>query len=118
MSVTISIEPTENGTAIVTLTPKDEATPPRELAFEELINPAWQLTLSDGTIVNERSFENCPLTALQFVISGADLQDIEGQSRKRILGIQFWYNSTVGLNLPCTDEASFNIRKLVTQVPS
>lgn len=103
----------EESTAVVSISPADEEG--NTLEFGDLINPSWQLMDELGNIINSRSFANCPLTSLKFVLYGDDLAHTEGESQNRILAIKFNYNSSAGNNLPCIVEHLFKINNLKSQ---
>lgn len=108
---TISIRPNEKGTAIVTLTFVDE-----DGAVVVPTSAAWQLMRLDGTIVNERSFANCPFSGTEVVLSGDDLA-IYGTTDNgvRVFGVQAVYDSDTGTGLPLNDEVNFKIQRLLSQ---
>lgn len=114
MAQIINVEPAENGTAIITLTPRDASG--TVLPIERLKTPKWQLQKTDGTIVNSRSFAACPITALTWVLFGDDLA-LSGSSDSgiRILGIQATYDSSLGDDLPLNAEGRFTIDRLLSQ---
>jgi hypothetical protein len=110
----ISVYPNEKGTAKVTITPTDEEG--NTLSFADLSDPQWQLMKEDGTVVNNRSFANCTMTSLEFVLSGADLAlSSSGDSRVRVLSFHATYDSTLGNDLPLVAEASFIISAILGQ---
>lgn len=114
MTQFITIEPAEKGTAVVTIAPTDEDG--NALTIGQLTTPAWQLMKSDGTIINNRSFANCALTALSWVLSGDDLAIFgSSDSGLRVLSFQARYDCTLGSNQPLNDECKFAIDKLVGQ---
>ena len=110
--LTISTSPKEKGTAIVSVVFTDET--------GATITPtvaAWQLQRTDGAIVNNRSFANCPITGTEIVLSGLDLA-IFGISDNgvRIFSVQGLYDSDAGIDLPVNDEAKFKITRLMSQI--
>ena len=114
MAQMISVTPKENGTAIVTIIPKDEDGV--ALTFAQLIDPEWQLMRRDGTVVNDRTFESSSMTSLEFILSGEDLEIFnDGDSRIRFISFQAKYNSTIGSNLPLIDAAKFEITSVIGQ---
>lgn len=116
MTTQLSIKPTEKGTAVVTISPKDEAGV--VLSVGDLISPQWQLMRIDGTIVNERSFANSsPMSSLEIVLTGDDLA-IFGvrESGRRIFSFQAQYDSDAGTGLYLTAEVEFTIQELKGQV--
>jgi len=111
----ISIQPAEKGTAVVTITPTDESG--IALTIGQLTSPQWQLMKKDGTIINSRSFANCSLSALTWVLKGDDLAMFGGSdSGTRILSFQATYDSTIGSGLPVKKECKFAIDRLLGQV--
>ncbi len=114
MTQVISIQPSENGTAIVVITPFDEEG--TALTFSELGTPQWQLMKTDGTVINSRTFAASAMTNLKAVLSGADLAVASsGDDGGRVFSFQATYNSTEGNNLPLTAECSFVVDNLVGQ---
>ena len=119
MTQCITVEPTEKGTAVVTISPFDENN--EALVLAQLNDPRWQLQrASDGAIVNSRSFAQGLLTALTFELTGDDLAIFTGlDSGERVLGFQATYNSLINgvqvNDLQLNDEAQFDIRKLLSQ---
>jgi hypothetical protein len=115
MTQSISVEPNEKGTAVVTIAPTDEDD--TALVFTDLTDPKWQLMRSDGSVVNDRTFALCAMTALTFVLSGDDLA-IFGpwDDRERILSFSATYNSTNGTGLPLVAECSFTVSRVTGQV--
>ena len=79
----------------------------------------WQLTKTDGTIINNRSFANCPLVDGKIIVSGDDLAIFgEMDTRIRVVAIMATYDSTNGLDLPCNKEFEFSIIRMVSIVDS
>lgn len=102
--------PNERGTGVFTLEFLSET--------DQVIVPvtaAWQLMWTDGTVVNNRSFANCPFTGTTVAISGDDLQLFDNDDRRRIFAIQATYNSKAGVNLSLNDEVMFRINNLISQ---
>ena len=117
----LSIKPMENGSAWVKFTPRDIPTDGSStgtiLTISDLEEIRWQLMYPNGQPVNNRTFENGLLTSLDWVIYGQDLAYLEG-SVKRIIAIEYTFNSQLGLALPGRFEESFEINKLLSQQPS
>ncbi len=114
MTQSISVQPNEKGTAVVTIAPVDEDD--TALGISDLTNPQWQLMKSDGTVINSRSFANCPLSSLTFVLSGDDLAVFgNNDSCRRVLSFQATYDSTAGNGLPLKGECKFSIDRLLGQ---
>ena len=116
MIATLAVKPNERSTAIVTMSFKDEdnnaATPS---------NLQWQLMQTNGTVVNERSFEDCSFSAdggsAEIVLSGDDLAMFGAyDSGHRVFSVQGEYDSNAGTGLPITGEAVFQIQKLLGQM--
>ena len=108
--ITLITKPNERGTAVFTIAFTDEN--------DNTVVPntaAWQLMQTDGTVVNERSFENCSLTETTVVLSGDDLQLFDNDDRERIFAVQATYDSDVGSDLSLNDEVKFKITNLVSQ---
>lgn len=110
--ITISTMPKEKGTAIVSVVFTDET--------GAVVTPtvaAWQLQRTDGSIVNNRSFDLCPITGADIVLSGLDLA-IFGISDNgyRIFSVQGTYDSDLGVDLPIPDEFKFKIDRLMSQL--
>lgn len=115
MTQTISIEPNEKGTAVVTIAPTDQDG--TALVFTDLTNPKWQLMRSDGGVINDRTFAASAMTALTFVLSGDDLAIFgESDSGNRVLSFHATYNSTVGTDLPLVAECNFKVARALGQV--
>jgi len=105
---TLTIKPNEGGTAVVTMSFTDETG-----ATVVPSSAAWQLQKTDGTIINNRSFANCPITGSQVVLTGPDLSMLDGSdSGVRIFAVQATYGS---YNWPLTDDVKFTINRLVSQ---
>ncbi|MCD4675327.1 MAG: hypothetical protein K8S18_04940 [Desulfobacula sp.] len=114
MTTSISIKPSEKGTAVATIAPTDEDGV--ALTIGQLTNPQWQLMKTDGTIVNDRAFASCALTALSWVLQGADLAIFgSSDSGNRVLSVQATYDSSLGSGLPLRGECKFTIDRLVGQ---
>ena len=109
---TISIRPNEKSTAIVELTFTDE-----DGLVVVPTSAEWQLQKTDGTIVNERSFDNCSFSGTEVVLSGDDLAVFgTTDNGKRVFAVQAVYDSDAGSDLPLNDEVTFRIQKLLRQV--
>jgi hypothetical protein len=114
MVQSISVQPNEKGTAKVTITPTDEDE--NTLEFADLTDPVWQLMKEDGTVVNNRTFANCTMTSLSFILSGDDLVMFgSGDSGLRYLSFHATYDSTLGNDLPLVAEATFIITAVLGQ---
>lgn len=112
---TISVQPYEKGTAIVTITATDEDD--TALVFGDLTDPQWQLMRSSGTVVNSRTFAASSLTSLEFVLSGDDLAIFGDSDRgNRVLSFYATYDSSAGSGLPLVGECTFNVQKVLGQV--
>ena len=111
MTTSISVQPSEKGTAIVTLAFTDEdgtTVVPTSLA--------WQLMRSDGTVVNDRTFADGSFSGTEIVLSGNDLAMFGGSdSGHRVLSIQGVYDSDAGPDLPLKAECNFAIDRLLGQ---
>jgi len=114
MAQAITIQPAEQGSAIVTILPVDEDGV--ALVFGQLASPAWQLMEQNGTVINDRTFVLCPLTSLTFVLKGDDLAMFGAlDSGIRVLSFQALYDSTAGDDLPVKAECKFRIDKMLGQ---
>lgn len=110
----ISVKPAENGTAKVTLSPTDEDGD--VLTVEQLTTPQWQLMKKDGTIINNRSFALCSLSALIFRLSGDDLAFFGGtDSGWRYLALKATYDSNLGSDNSLNAECKFQVQNLLSQ---
>lgn len=108
MATRLSIRPTKNGTAVVTILAKDENG--RVLGFDDLINPQFQLMAYGDIIVNNLSFENSNMTSLDVVLTGDDLKYIDSrESGERVFTFKAQYNSSAGYGLHLTGECEFYI---------
>ena len=109
----------EKGTAIVTISPVDDNG--TALTFAQLTSPEWQLMNTDGTVINDRTFENSAMASLQFVLSGDDLA-IFGESDRgnRVLSFSAQYTGTMDDSTSFTGnivaEGVFNVFRVLGQV--
>ena len=109
----------EKGTAIVTVSPVDDNG--TALTFAQLTSPEWQLMNTDGTVINDRTFENSAMASLQFVLSGDDLA-IFGESDRgnRVLSFSAQYTGTLDDSTSFTGnivaEGVFNVFRVLGQV--
>jgi hypothetical protein len=115
----ITVEPFEQGTAIVTITLTDEAS--TALVFTDLTNPQWQLMKESGSVVNNRTFALSSMTSLQFVLSGDDLAIFGTSDRgNRVISFQADYDGSLDDGTTFTGtviaEGKFNIQKVLGQV--
>ena len=109
----------EKGTAIVTISPVDDNG--TSLTFAQLTNPEWQLMNTDGTVINDRTFENSAMTSLQFVLSGDDLAIFGDSDRgNRVLSFSAQYTGTMDDSTSFTGnivaEGVFNVFRVLGQV--
>jgi len=109
----------EKGTAIVTVSPVDDNG--TSLTFAQLTNPEWQLMNIDGTVINDRTFENSAMTSLQFVLSGDDLSIFGDSDRgNRVLSFSAQYTGTLDDSTSFTGnivaEGVFNVFRVLGQV--
>lgn len=111
----ITVTPNEEGAAVISVSPTDENG--TALAIGDLTNPCWQLMDSAGNVINDRSFDLCPLTALEWLISGDDLA-IGDYGVKRKIAFKATYSSTIGgltvADIPLIDEDTFIIRDMAS----
>lgn len=101
----------ERSTAVFTIEYLDE-----ELQVISPDTSYWQLMKQDGTIMNGRTFANNSFTGTTVVLSGDDLALDATKDIVRIFAIEGTYTSTLGTDLPFTEEIEFNIRNLYSQV--
>ncbi len=109
----------EKGTAIVTISPVDDNG--TSLAFAQLTSPEWQLMNTDGTVINDRTFENSAMASLQFVLSGDDLAIFGDSDRgNRVLSFSAQYTGTLDDSTSFTGnivaEGVFNVFRVLGQV--
>ena len=96
--------PTERGTLPLVLTFTDVAGDP--LTLNTL---TWSLRDAQGTIVNERNNQDVtPAASVTIVLSDLDLA-IGAAGPARMLTLQGAFTSTLGSDLPYTDEITFAI---------
>ena len=104
-----TIQPVEEGVALITMSFTDEdgnsITPD---------NLAWQLMDKFGNIINDRDFDSGYFSGNTVLLSGDDLalQD-DLDDGVRYLGIKGTYDSTYGTSLPLKDEYKFTICSLL-----
>lgn len=111
---TITTTVCEKGTVVVTISPTDSSG--SSLTIGQLTDPRWQLMRPSGAIVNSRSFANCPLTSLSWVLTGDDLAIFGAKDTgNRVLSFQSTYESDVGSGLHLNAECYFTISKLLGQ---
>jgi len=74
----------------------------------------WDLTDSDGNVVNSRQTVAIavPAASNNIVLSGADLAIPRAEILGRILTVEAVYDSSMGNNLPFKDEVIFEILPL------
>lgn len=113
MPVQLSIRPNRGGTAIVSISAKDEDGV--FLSFADLINPKYQFMAYDGSIVNNLSFDNTTMNSLDVVLTGDDLEYLDRrESGKRFFSFKAQYNSSAGFGLYMTASCEFYIQDIVT----
>lgn len=100
----------EGGTAVATISYIDGTDTPMVPESSE-----WQLMKRDGTIINGRTFTAGSFTGTKVVMFGDDLMLDSTKDTVRIFALQGLYNSTLGSNLPFTEEIEFEIRNLYSQ---
>lgn len=106
----IALSVNEGSTVVFTITIKD--------SFGNDVIPLsseYQLSRSDGVVVNDRSFANGAYTGELIVLSGPDLELDESGDVQRILSIQGTYDSSYGTALCFTAEQRFYINNLIAQ---
>ena len=109
----------EKGTAIVTISPVDDNG--TSLTFAQLTSPEWQLMNTDGTVINDRTFENSAMASLQFVLSGDDLAIFGDSDRgNRVLSFSAQYTGTLDDSTSfignIVAEGVFNVFRVLGQV--
>lgn len=74
----------------------------------------WTLSDMDGNVLNGRSAVSITPSATteSIVLQGTDLSIIAGQTRERMITLQWTYSSTYGTNLPQNEQATFLIDDL------
>ena len=111
--ISVTENPKEKGSAIVTVSPVDEDG--AALLFAEVTNPQWQLMKVDGTVVNDRTFTNSSLSSFSWSISGDDLAFFDsGDNGWRVIAFKATYTSTLGSDLPLIAEGEFEIDALLS----
>lgn len=109
MAVELKKKAKEQGTYIVRYSFLDENEEP---AAPEAMS--WSLFRSPGVVVNERDGIELPVdTTVTIVLQGADLARFDNDNGARYLTLEGVYNSTLGENLPYTDELVFEVEDLV-----
>lgn len=75
----------------------------------------WHLTDTEGKIINSREDVEIltPAITVNIILSGADLEILDGRDTYRILTIEGTYNSVLGDNLPFKDSARFLLTNLI-----
>jgi len=105
----IATKAPELGTYVVSLSFTDEdgaAVTPDSIT--------WDLTDTDGNVVNSRSSVSVatPASSINIVLSAADLAIPRPSMLGRVLTVEAVYDSTYGSNLPFKDEVTFEILPL------
>lgn len=109
MTTRVKLKANEQSTFVIRYTFRDEDKQP---VAPSSIN--WTLLRLDGSVVNGR--EDVPLTpatTVPVVLSGEDLKLWPVDDGLRRLFFSGTYDSTLGENLPFTDEIEFEIENLV-----
>lgn len=112
MPTNITTYANENGTYVVNIQPTDEdgdAVTPKTLT--------WTLTDEDGSVINSRQDVTISSlsTSMDVILSGADLAIQAGETDPVVLrkfAIKGTYDSSLGNDLPLTDEATIGINNL------
>lgn len=111
MAVNTRKSVTENGTIVLDVSFLDEdgiAVIPATIA--------WTLTDDVGTIINSRHAVSVavPAAAIHIVITGDDAAILSDTDQgKRVVLLEWTYNSTLGAGLAATDEILFSVRDTV-----
>lgn len=112
MPVELTTDGMEEGTYVVTASFTDEDD-------NDVIpnNIHWWLYNSSGSIVNGRSNVNVtvPAASINIVLQGNDLAII-GKDNRRVLRIEYDYDSSYGTALPGKKEVEFDITNLETYI--
>lgn len=112
MPVELTTDATEEGTYVVTASFTDEDD-------NDVIpnNIHWWLYDSSNSIVNSRSNVNVavPAATIYIVLQGDDLAII-GKDNRRVLRIEYDYDSSYGSGLPGKKEVEFDITDLETYI--
>lgn len=113
MSIQIlTTQPNEEGTAVFSVSPTDEDG--NALVFAQLGNPQWQMSTTDGTVIEGCEYSDSSMSSLEFVVSGDQLSILDSDDTGvRILTFKATYNSSSGSDLPLHAECKFKIQNLV-----
>lgn len=108
MATVLTINATEESTYVVTASFVDEdgvAMVPDTLE--------WILTDTSGTVINNRDGESVsPSSSVTIVLSGDDLALSDNLAAIRCLTLSGTYTSSLGANLPFTDECQFVVENI------
>lgn len=101
----------ENGTFPIILTYKDDQGDPVTPN-----NMAWTLTDLDGNVINSRA--DVAITSLStsntVILQGDDLALLDGNEYEwRVLSVEGDYDSSLGNQLPVTDQVKFKVENIV-----
>ena len=106
----ITINVNEEGTLKAVLTFVDEDGTDHDISSLTSVN--WQLSDSNGTIINGRTFASNLITANPICLSGDDLA-IPTANTIRVLAVRIVYTSSCGAGLTANEELKFLITDLV-----
>lgn len=80
--------------------------------ISSVISCRWQLSDSEGGVINNRSFENGLISASPIVLTGDDLVSA-GRNGYLLLCVKIVYDSSSGTNLTATQEMPIRVIELV-----
>lgn len=108
VSSNLTVMPAEKGTAKATVTFTDETG-----ASVTPTAVTWTLTDTSGNVINSRlDVTATPGATVTFALSGNDLA-VTGNDVRRVLLVEWTYNSTLGTGLPGKAQAFFSVEQLV-----
>lgn len=109
MPTELETKAVEKGTYVISASFTDED----GAAVTPNVGLKWTLTDGRGTVINERQdVPLTPATSVDILLQGDDLTLAEGEGNERAVTIEGTYNSSLGSNLPLSDEVRFRIASL------
>jgi len=112
MPILINDKANERSTYVLTITFKDED---NDVVIPNASSIKWTLTDSEGNIVNGRDQVSIvSASTIRIILTGLDLAiggDLLDTERKLL--IEATYDSSLGMNLPLTEEITFSINNFV-----